>query len=202
MKIDQNWRSSWNPISLTKSFQKARSFDRHFCELWSLWGGGQRGLWPWRQESWIFIQPCYIDLMVIFASVSFLSGAGVPLYKIRNCATWCLHHSQYWHFWVLFKEEVGCSLLLPLSTLCPCCLLCLLYKWHLSVEIRGPGDFPVGTEVGGAKSLAQGVGAVLIQTVYPFCPSGVSDTGFRDFRMTACVQGWEKWKLVFKLADV
>lgn len=98
----------------------------------------------------------------------------------------------------LEKRLVAHCFFLPLPTLRPCCPLCLLYKWHLSVEIRGPGDFPVGTEVGGAKSLAQGVGAVLIQAVYPLCPAGVSDTGFRDFRMTACVQGWEKWNSGFQ----
>lgn len=88
----------------------------------------------------------------------------------------------------LEKRLVAHCFFLPLPTLGSCRLLCFLYQWHLLAEIKGPADFLV---VGGAKSLVQGVGGVP-QTVYPLCPSGVSDTGFRDLRVTACMQGWKK----------
>lgn len=59
-------------------------------------------------------------------------------------------------------------------------------------EIKGPGDFSVGVEDGGAEYLVQSVWGVLIQTTYPLCPASVSDTGFRDFRVTASMLGRKK----------
>lgn len=52
-------------------------------------------------------------------------------------------------------------------------------------EIKGAGDFPMGVEDEGAESLVQSVEAVLLQITSPLCPAGVSDTGFRDFSVTA-----------------
>lgn len=62
----------------------------------------------------------------------------------------------------------------------------------------------MGIDDGGAESLVQGVGGVLIQTAYPSGPAGVSDTAFRDLRVPASVLGWKRRleTAVLKLADV
>lgn len=58
----------------------------------------------------------------------------------------------------------------------------------------------MSVEVGGAKSLVQAVGGVLIQTVNPVGPAGVSVTGFRDLRVPACVLGWETENSCFRIS--
>lgn len=50
------------------------------------------------------------------------------------------------------------------------------------MEIKEPGDFPMGLEVVGAESLVPSVGHILLQSANPLCPAVLSDTGFKKDR--------------------
>lgn len=132
----------------------------------------------------------YTNLMVISLSVTFPLGHLVKL-EVLLGDIYIAPSSDICQFFPERRLIAHRSFLLfPHQVPLACCVCC--NKWPLSVEIQGPDEFQVRVEVGGGKSLIQGVGGLHIQTAYSLCPVCVSNTGFRDFEVAALCAGLGK----------